>query len=142
MLTLIVGTNRPNSNTRKVATVPAPACPKTYGCVPGTTVVPVSNFFPGVGNGSTVSTTISRNLWPGGRVKRERLNQLDLRVSKTFRVSKISILPTLEVGNLFNQDKIGSYASEIYATTTGSNYLVPNGVLQSRIIGFGAQVRW
>ena len=75
-------------------------------------------------------------------MKRERLNQLDLRVSKTFRVSKISILPTLEVGNLFNQDKIGSYASSIYATTTGSNYLVPNGVLQSRIIGFGAQVRW
>jgi hypothetical protein len=87
------------------------------------------------------TTTISRDLIPNGFIKRERLDQVDLKVSKTFRFSSVSVLPTLEVGNLFNQDKIGGYASNIYGTT-GGTYQVPNIVLQSRIIGFGAQVRW
>jgi len=129
--TVVKGT----SNTRKVATVPAPACNTTYGCVPGTLVVPV-----GFRAGAT-ATTISRDLVPGGFVKRERLNQLDFKLSKTFRVSNISILPTFEAANIFNQDKINALASSIYATT-GGNYAQPSSVLQSRIMGFGVQVRW
>ena len=129
---IIVGT----SNTRKVATVTAPACPTTYGCVPGAPAVPTSGFLAGAN-----TATISRDLIPGGFIRRERLNQFDVKLSKTFRVKAVSILPTFEAANIFNQDKIGAIASSIYATT-GGNYAQPSSVLQSRIMGFGVQVRW
>ena len=131
--TVIYGT----SNLRKIATAKAPACPTTYGCVPGSQVVNPATFLAP----ANTSTTVSMNLFPYFRVRRERLNQFDLKVSKTFRVNKISILPTLEVGNLFNQNKITATASSIFATT-GTTYQVPSSILQSRIIGFGAQIRW
>jgi len=124
------------SNVRKIATATAPACPKTYGCTPGGLAVQPGFLAP-----SNTATTVSMNLFPYFRVRRERLNQFDLKVSKTFRVNNISILPTLEVGNLFNQGKITATASSIFATS-GSTYQIPTSVLQSRIIGFGAQIRW
>ena len=129
--------NWSRSNTRKIATAPAPACPTTYGCVPGAQVNPNGNtIIPPLGQ-----TTVTRQMVPDGRIRRERLNQLDLQVSKTFRLKSVSVLPTLSVGNLFNQAKIGAVSSAIYATT-GGNYLVPSNVLQARIIGVGAQIRW
>ena len=86
-------------------------------------------------------TTIGVNLLPGGRVRQERLNQLDLQFSKTFRVKNVSILPTFNVYNTFNQDLITGISSASYANTTGT-YLVPDDILQSRIMGIGLQVRW
>jgi len=130
--TIVYGT----SNTRKIATATAPACPATYGCTPGAMAV-----LPGFLAPTNTATTVAMNLFPYFRVRRERLNQFDIRVSKTFRVSSVSILPTLEVGNLFNQNKITATATSIFATT-GSTYQIPSSILQSRIIGFGAQIRW
>jgi len=137
---IILGT----SSTRKVATALAPACPTAYGCQPGTAVVSTTATPPILSNGYAAATTFSRDLFPSGRVRRERLNQFDLKVSKTFRVKSMSILPTLEAANIFNQDKITGVASTVYAaTSTGAGtYAVPNNILQSRIIGFGVQVRW
>jgi hypothetical protein len=126
------------SRNQKIASqFTTPACPATYGCVPGAVVAP--GFIGGVGG-----TSFTVDLLPGGattRNKRERLNQLDLKVSKTFRFGNISVLPTLEVGNLFNQDKITGYTSANYGTNDGT-YLVPSLLLQSRIVGAGVQVRW
>jgi len=130
---VIVGT----SNTRRIATAPAPACPTTYGCVPGAQINPNGNtIIPALG-----ATTVTRQIVPDGRIRRERLNQLDMQVSKTFRFSSVSVLPTFSVGNLFNQAKISAISSAIYATTT-ANYAVPSSILQSRIFGVGVQVRW
>jgi hypothetical protein len=122
----------------------AAACPTpdnggAGNCTPGGFIVQPGSYRAGVSG-----TSFSFNLLPGGpttRNKRERLNQLDLKVSKTFRVQNISILPTLEVGNLFNQDKITGYSSANYAET-GGTYNIPSVLLQSRIVGFGVQVRW
>ena len=41
----------------------------------------------------------------------ERINQLDLKVSRTFRFGRISVLPTFEVFNINNSDAIISYVS-------------------------------
>jgi hypothetical protein len=135
-----------SSATRKIASSPAPPCPQEYGCSPGAFVIPSActttcapGQFVNVGAASTSTVTISTHA--GGRVRRERLHQVDLKVSKTFRVQNFSILPTLEVYNLFNEDTIFGYQSGTYATS-GGNYLIPSATLQSRIIGFGAQVRW
>jgi hypothetical protein len=133
------------SRNHKIATQSiAASCPQVDNggagnCQPGGFIVQPGSYLAGVSG-----TSFSFNLLPGGpttRNKRERLNQLDLKVSKTFRVNNLSILPTLEVGNLFNQDKITGYASANYAET-GGNYNVPSLLLQSRIVGFGVQVRW
>jgi hypothetical protein len=114
-----------------------PACPTTYGCVPGAIVAP--GYI-----GSVSGTNFTVDLLPDGpttRNKRERLNQVDLKVSKTFRFGNVSVLPTLEVGNLLNQDQIQGYTSENYGNNDGT-YLVPSILLQSRIVGVGVQVRW
>ena len=83
-----------------------------------------------------------RDLIPGGTVRRERLNQLDVKLSKTFRVKAVSILPTFEAANIFNQDKIGAVSGAGVYATTGGTYQIPSSVVQSRIMGFGVQVRW
>jgi hypothetical protein len=134
------------SFTRKIANQPAPPCPTAFGCVPGAFVIPsacTTTCSPGqyVNPGAAATSTVTINMYPSGRIRRERLNQVDLKLSKTFRVRNVSILPTLEAYNLFNKDTIFGYASGTFATS-GGNYLVPSATLQSRIIGFGAQGRW
>jgi hypothetical protein len=126
---------------RLIAGRPAPACPTDFGCVPGDPVLPTTWLGTGV---STVSA-FTVGLYPAGRVRRERQNQVDLKLSKTFRIGNASILPTVEVANLFNDDGIFGYSivpnGATYGITSGV-YMVPASTLQSRIIGVGAQVRW
>lgn len=69
----------------------------------------------------------------------ERLNQLDLKVSKNFKVGRVSITPAFEAFNLNNLDKVITYGSTNYNT---ASYLVPNSVVQGRILGVGTSVKW
>ena len=71
----------------------------------------------------------------------ERLNQLDLKFSKTFKVGRATISPNLEAFNINNTDKVITYGSTSYAISTGT-YLKPNSITQGRILGVGASVRW
>jgi hypothetical protein len=87
------------------------------------------------------ATSLTVTLTPPGSLRRERLRQLDLKLSKTFRSGGLSIGPTLDVYNLFNADKIFNYQSLNYANTAGT-YLVPNAILLGRVVGMGALVRW
>lgn len=89
----------------------------------------------------TGTTSITVPLEPPGVTRRERLRQLDLRLSKTFRVDRLTIAPTLEAYNVFNSDKVFGYQSANYANATGT-YLVPSTILLGRVIGLGASVRW
>ena len=123
------------NSTRKVANQPAPSCPTHAGCVPGAPVLP-SGFILPLG-----ATSITVPLEPPGVTRRERLQQLDLRLSKTFRVDRLTIGPTLDVYNALNSDKIFNYQSANYANTSGT-YLVPSTILLGRVIGLGASVRW
>jgi hypothetical protein len=45
------------------------------------------------------------------RSTKERLNQLDIKVSRTFRMGRVSVLPVFEVFNLNNSDAIISYVN-------------------------------
>jgi hypothetical protein len=128
------------SNRQRIAfnDIPPP-CPAEYGCVPGAVVMPF--HLTGAPGGTNAFTIDLLRGGPTTRNKRERLNQLDLKVSKTFRFGNVSVLPTVEAGNLFNQDKITGYVSANYANTDGT-YLVPSILHTSRIIGAGVQVRW
>jgi Carboxypeptidase regulatory-like domain len=69
----------------------------------------------------------------------DRINQLDVKASKTFRFGRASVSPSLEMFNLINPDQIVSYVSTSYAT---SSYLRPNSIVQGRILGLSVQTRW
>ena len=138
------------SATRKTAGQPTPACPTAYGCVPGAFVIPsacTTSCQPGqyVNLGAAATTAVTFALNPVGRIRKERLQQVDLRISKSFRARagarNVSILPTFEAYNIFNANTIFGHQSASYAVNSGV-YLIPSGTLSPRIIGFGAQVRW
>jgi hypothetical protein len=83
--------------------------------------------------------TLTVALEPTGRLRNERLTQLDLRASKTFRVGRTSIIPQIEAFNITNTDMVITYGSTAYGNQA---YLTPNSTVQGRVIGVGAQVRW
>jgi len=116
------------STTYLAAGVPVPACPAP--CVPGSIV-----------NASLTSASFSVPLQPTGVLRYERLNQLDLKVSKNFRVSGVTLMPQLELFNINNSDKVITVASTSYALAGGA-YLRPNSIVQGRIIGLSIQSRW
>jgi hypothetical protein len=116
------------SSTFLVTNQPAPACPSP--CTPGGVV------FAGLNQASQAIP-----LRPSDVVRGERLNQLDVKISKIFKVGRTTIAPNLEIFNINNTDKVITYGSTSYAISTGT-YLKPNSITQGRIIGVGASVRW
>ena len=69
----------------------------------------------------------------------DRLNQLDLRFSKIFRLGKSSLDANFDIYNSFNSDAVLTETAG-YSGTNGGAWLLPTSVLQARIIKFG--VRW
>jgi len=110
-----------------------PACPTTFGCVPGSQA-----WVTGVG---TVPLTALGSQFAPGAIADERIVQLDIKLSKNFRVRQFSIQPTFEAFNVANIDQVRNRVSSQYAATSG-NYLQPSNMLPGRIIGFGANLKW
>jgi hypothetical protein len=69
----------------------------------------------------------------------ERINQLDIKVQKTFRYGRVSVAPVFEVFNTLNSDAVVSYVTTNVLSTA---YKRPNSILQGRMIGVGATMRW
>jgi hypothetical protein len=69
----------------------------------------------------------------------ERINQLDLKIAKTFRYGRVSVTPSFEAYNLNNSDAIISYVS---TNVLAASYLRPNSIMQSRFYGVGFVTRW
>lgn len=102
------------------------ACPAGLA---GTVILP-SSFQP---------AQITVNLVPTGTTFTERINQLDLKVAKNFKINRFTFSPQLELFNVTNSDPIISYVSR---SVLSSSYGFANSVLQPRIIGVGAQGKW
>ena len=113
--------------TRYPSTCPAP-------CPAGEVILP-STFIGGV----TTSTSLTVPLLPAAATFTGRITQLDLKVSRTFKVNRVSIAPAFEVFNLNNSDAIISYVSK---NRLSSSYGFANSVMQPRMMGVGAQVKW
>ena len=110
------------------------ACPTDFGCVPGGLVTGAN--LSGGGQGTSISS-----LFPTGGARAERVVQLDMKVSKNFRIHNISVQPALEIFNAMNIDLIRGRQSTSVAVAAGT-YMQPNTMLQGRIIGFGANIKW
>ena len=84
---------------------------------------------PLVPSGQTTSATVS------GRLFDQRLNQTDLRLTKTFRYSRGRIHGMLDVYNAFN-----NRAPQTINPTYGPEWLTPTTLLGARLLKFGAQI--
>ena len=64
-----------------------------------------------------------------------RINQVDVRLSKTIRVGRAHIQGMFDIYNVINASPILSLN-----TTYGPNWLRPTEILNGRLIKFGAQL--
>jgi hypothetical protein len=69
----------------------------------------------------------------------ERITQFDFKIAKTFRFNRMTVSPVFEMFNVNNTDAIISYQS---LSILSAQYLAPNSIMQPRMIGVGAQVKW
>jgi hypothetical protein len=110
-------------STRYPATCPAP-------CPAGQIIGPTSVMG---------QSTLAIPLVPQSASFVERITQLDFKLSKTFRLNRVSVSPVLEMFNVNNSDAIISYQS---VNVLSGAYEAPNSIMQPRMIGIGAQVKW
>ncbi len=110
-------------STRYPANCPSP-------CPAGEIIMPTAAFG---------QTTLTYNLESVRQTAVERIVQLDFKLARTFRFGRVTILPTVEVFNVNNSDAIISY---ITTNVLSTSYLAPNSIMQGRMYGVGAVVRW
>jgi Carboxypeptidase regulatory-like domain len=84
-------------------------------------------------------STLNVTLNPSGTEFGDRINQLDIKVTRTFRRGRVNISPALELFNVLNPDNIVSVVTNNYASTS---YKRPNSIVQGRLIGIGARIGW
>ena len=109
--------------TRYPANCPSP-------CPAGQIIMPTASF---------AQPSLTYNLESVRATSVERIVQLDFKVSRTFKVGRISVLPTFEVFNVNNSDAIISY---ITTNALSTSYLAPNSIMQGRMYGLGIVTRW
>jgi hypothetical protein len=147
------GTSWTVTNTGTTAVYPTvngqaycPACPN--GVAPWAAN---QRIIPGTVRGTDQSATITARLIPYGAEGQytDRVNQLDLKLAKTVGVGRVKIAPTLEIFNAFNANPVilqrlttwnapAVVGGVIQPNTTNQ----PSGILNGRILGVSATVRW
>jgi hypothetical protein len=110
------------------STVYPASCPSP--CPVGQVIMPTATFG---------QPSMNVQLIDGDALLTERINQLDFKVSRTFRAGRISMTPTFEVFNINNSDAVISYVS---TNVLVASYLRPNSIMQPRFYGFGFVTRW
>jgi carboxypeptidase family protein len=147
------GTSWTITNTGATAVYPTvngqaycPACPN--GVAPWAAN---QRIIPGTVRGTDQSATITARLIPynaDGQYT-DRLNQLDLKVAKTVGFGRVKVSPTLEIFNVFNADPVILQRSTVYngppvvaGVVQPNTFNQPSGILNGRIFGVSATVRW
>ena len=69
------------------------------------------------------------------------LNELDLRLSKRFRIGRYRLRGDLNLYNVFNSDFVSSF-NTTFSTTASNQFLRPTGVLQGRLFKIGGQLEF
>jgi hypothetical protein len=96
--------------------------------------VPVANIS-GLGRPlSSGATTVSYDLLEPNSLYGERVTQLDLRMSKLFRISTTRLQLNFDLANLLNRNDILGVT-----TTYGAAWQTPNAILDPRLFKFGVQ---
>jgi hypothetical protein len=140
------GSVYPTITVNGVAQAYCPACPN--GVAPW---APNQRVITGTTRGTDQSTNLTVRLIPysaDGQYT-DRVNQLDLKLGKTVSVGRVKVAPTLEVFNLFNADPVILQRQTSYNPPPVVGNIVqpntfnqPSGILNGRIFGVSATVRW
>jgi hypothetical protein len=93
--------------------------------------------------GSTAGAAqISVNLIEPNTMFREYINQLDLRVAKTFRIDRYRLQALVDIYNLFNAGTVATLNTTFGANPATRVWLNPQTLQTSRYVRFGAQLRF
>jgi hypothetical protein len=88
---------------------------------------------------SGANGTVTFNIIPPGSLYLDRINQLDVRAAKEFKVTtKMRLQGMVDFYNIFNANTVNT-ANNSYAGD-GSSWLTPNSILQGRFAKFGMQI--
>jgi hypothetical protein len=91
-----------------------------------------------LGRAFNVGTTATVNLIEPGTLFGDRVNQVDLRVGKNFKVDRTRIRASVDIYNALNSSAILTI-NTTYATTN-STWLRPTSIMPGRLIKLGATV--
>ena len=67
----------------------------------------------------------------------DRLNQIDLRLTKTFRIGRTRLDGNVDLYNLLNASTVLAHVDAI-----GPRFMVPTQILGARIVDFGIQLNF
>jgi len=98
------------------------------GCTPGATVIPGLNV-----------ASLNVPLIPVGTELSPRIRQLDVTFGRSIKSGRLSMNPKVDIFNALNSSDYYSVRSQVYGAAT---YLLPNSVLQGRIMRVGVDIRW
>jgi hypothetical protein len=111
----------------------------TFQSLPGTIVEANYNAFTSdLGRPWSIGPFRTVQIIPWGEVTGDRLNQIDFRVAKIFRVGSTRTLVNFDLYNLFNANPV-ILENPAYGAWLPGVGRAPNGVLQARFFKIGAQ---
>jgi hypothetical protein len=115
----------------------------TYQSLPGPHISANAAFTsaqiaPSLGRPLSSASTAVVNIVSPGTLYGERLNQLDMRLSKTVRIGRTRIEGILDIFNALNGNAVTA-VNNTYGST-GATWLQPTQVLAARLLRLGAQV--
>ena len=77
-----------------------------------------------------------------GDTRYPNLWDLDLRLAKTIRVQRVSVIVSGDLFNALNSSDYFAVRTMVYSTVAGASYKQPSSILLGRLIRLGAVVNW
>jgi hypothetical protein len=100
---------------------------------------------PSLGRSLSSASTATVALIEPGSIYRNRLNQLDVRLARSFRVAGGRAQLQFDLYNAMNASTITAQ-SNIYGATIGANagapWQVPQAIMPARVVKFGVQMNF
>ena len=88
---------------------------------------------------ATCNATVVAEMMPNGKAFEDRLQQVDLRMTRSFRVARARIRGNADFYNLFNASDVLNMTTR-HAGATGGQWLQPIQILGGRMFKFSAQL--
>jgi hypothetical protein len=88
---------------------------------------------------ATCNGTVVVDMVPTGALYEDRLQQVDVRFTRSFRLARVSLRGNADLYNLFNAGDVLNMTTR-YAGATGGQWLQPIQILGGRMFKFSAQL--
>jgi hypothetical protein len=122
----------------------------TFQSVPGPQITASATFTnaqiaPSLGRALSSASTATIDLVQPGTLYADRMNQLDLRITKIFRLGRTRLQGMADLYNALNDNTV-LVESNVYGATTGAKtgaaWRVPQAIMPGRVVKFGVQMNF